>query len=158
MNRRKAFTLVEVLIVVIILGILAAAIIPQFTSAADDSRDNSTAIVVKAMNRKVSITKAETGSYPTSITASMFEGLAIPRNALFATVTDPTFAAVETDPAILHPAAKTSDPATEVVWWYNSGNGIVRAMLPNTITVAADIIAKYNTVNTTNITAVNQTN
>lgn len=158
MNRKSAFTLVEVLIVVIIIGILAAAIIPQFTSAADDSRDNSTALVVKAMNRKLSVLKAETGSFPASITASMFEGLAIPRNALFTTVTDPTFAAVETNAAILHPATKTSDPATDVVWWYNSGNGIVRALLPNTITVAADIIAKYNTVNKTNITAVGQTN
>ena len=30
---RKGFTLVEILIVVIILGILAAIVIPQFTSA-----------------------------------------------------------------------------------------------------------------------------
>jgi len=158
MSKRSAFTLVEVLIVVIILGILAAAIIPQFTSAADNSRENSTAIVAKAMTRKMSITRAETGSYPASITSSMFEGLAIPRNALFTTVTDPTFAAVETDAAILHPATKTSDPATDVVWWYNSGNGLVRGLVPNTITVAADIIAKYNTINKTNITAVGQTN
>ena len=149
MNRRSAFTLVEVLIVVIILGILAAAIIPQFTSAADSSRENSTAIVAKAMSRKLSVLKAETGLYPASITASMFEGLAIPRNALFTTVTDPSFA-VETDVAILHPAIKTSDPANDVVWWYNSGNGIVRALLPNTI-ADEDIIEKYNTVNNTNI-------
>jgi general secretion pathway protein G len=157
MKKRSAFTLVEVLIVVIILGILAAAIIPQFTSAADDSRSNSTALVVKAMNRKVSVTMAEAGSYPAAITANMFEGLAIPRNALFTTVTDPTFAAVETDPAILHPATKTSDPATDVVWWYNSGNGLVRALLPNTV-AAGDLVDKYNAVNNTNITSAAQTN
>ena len=33
-----AFTLVEILIVVVILGVLAAIVIPQFTSAAEDSR------------------------------------------------------------------------------------------------------------------------
>ena len=35
---RKAFTLVEILIVVMILGILAAIVIPQFTNAATDAR------------------------------------------------------------------------------------------------------------------------
>ena len=35
---RKGFTLVEILIVVIILGILAAIVIPQFTEASNDAR------------------------------------------------------------------------------------------------------------------------
>jgi len=35
---RKGFTLVEILIVVIILGILAAVVIPQFTEASNDAR------------------------------------------------------------------------------------------------------------------------
>ena len=40
MNRvaRKGFTLVEILIVVIILGILAAIVIPQFTEASSEAR------------------------------------------------------------------------------------------------------------------------
>ena len=37
-KRKQGFTLVEILIVVIILGILAAIIIPQFTSASEDAR------------------------------------------------------------------------------------------------------------------------
>src|SRR5262245_2181479 len=40
-TRRTGFTLVEILIVVIILGILAAIVIPQFTSASQDARKNS---------------------------------------------------------------------------------------------------------------------
>jgi len=34
----RGFTLVEILIVVIILGILAAIVIPQFSSASNDAR------------------------------------------------------------------------------------------------------------------------
>jgi len=38
MRHRPGFTLVEILIVVVILGILAAIVIPQFTSAAEDAK------------------------------------------------------------------------------------------------------------------------
>ena len=41
MTRNKGFTLVEILIVVIILGILAAIVIPQFSSASNDARESA---------------------------------------------------------------------------------------------------------------------
>jgi general secretion pathway protein G len=41
--KKSAFTLVEILIVVIILGILAAIVIPQFTQASNDARTNALA-------------------------------------------------------------------------------------------------------------------
>jgi general secretion pathway protein G len=40
-ERRRGFTLVEILIVVVILGILAGVVIPQFSSASQDSRDGA---------------------------------------------------------------------------------------------------------------------
>ena len=40
-TRKSGFTLVEILIVVIILGILAAIVIPQFTEASNDARVSS---------------------------------------------------------------------------------------------------------------------
>ena len=73
----------------------------------------------------------------------------MPRNALFPSVADPAFG-VETDPAKNHPVIKTS--STSTVWWYNSGNGIVRALIPDTGTDPEKIV-QYNAANITNITA-----
>ena len=41
MRNNKGFTLVEILIVVVILGILAAIVIPQFTDASTQSKVSS---------------------------------------------------------------------------------------------------------------------
>ena len=38
---RSAFTLIEVLIVVIIMAVLAATIIPQFSSSTNDAKNSS---------------------------------------------------------------------------------------------------------------------
>jgi general secretion pathway protein G len=46
-RRRPGFTLVEILIVVIILGILAAIVIPQFTNATTEARQTTMVTQVK---------------------------------------------------------------------------------------------------------------
>ena len=43
MRKNKGFTLVEILIVVVILGILAAIVIPQFSDASTQSKVSSAA-------------------------------------------------------------------------------------------------------------------
>lgn len=56
-SRHPAFTLVELLIVVIILGILATVVIPQFTNAGEEARSaalqTNLAIMRGAINRYV---------------------------------------------------------------------------------------------------------
>lgn len=52
---RKAFTLVEILIVVVILGILAAIVIPQFTSASEEAQSSSAASQLSTVRNQIEL-------------------------------------------------------------------------------------------------------
>src|SRR5207253_190862 len=58
-TRKGGFTLVEILIVVIILGILAAIVIPQFTSASQDARKNSLTSQLQTMRSQIELYKLQ---------------------------------------------------------------------------------------------------
>lgn len=67
-NRTKAggFTLVEILIVVVILGILAAIVVPQFTNAANEARVGNIATQVSTIENQLELYAAQhNGIYPT---------------------------------------------------------------------------------------------
>src|SRR5712671_4886536 len=58
-NRKSGFTLVEILIVVIILGILAAIVIPQFTSASTDARKASLVSQLQTLRSQIQLFKLQ---------------------------------------------------------------------------------------------------
>lgn len=67
--RRKAFTLIELLIVVIILGILAAVVIPQFSDASTDARVSSLTTNLATIRGQLEFYKMQhNGQYPTDNT------------------------------------------------------------------------------------------
>ncbi|MFO0832108.1 MAG: prepilin-type N-terminal cleavage/methylation domain-containing protein [Phycisphaerales bacterium] len=55
---RKAFTLVEILIVVVILGILAAIVIPQFTSATQDAQGGNIKAQLQTLQSQIELYRA----------------------------------------------------------------------------------------------------
>jgi general secretion pathway protein G len=57
MKAEKGFTLVEILIVVVILGILAAIVIPQFTSASTEAKESSLVSDLQAMRSQIELYK-----------------------------------------------------------------------------------------------------
>ena len=58
-TRKGGFTLVEIIIVVIILGILAAIVIPQFTSASQDARKNSLSSQLQTLRSQIELYKLQ---------------------------------------------------------------------------------------------------
>lgn len=57
--KRQAFTLVEILIVVVILGILAAVVIPTFASCTSAAKDSALAQDLTMLKRMVLVYKAQ---------------------------------------------------------------------------------------------------
>ncbi|HSV12724.1 MAG TPA: prepilin-type N-terminal cleavage/methylation domain-containing protein [Tepidisphaeraceae bacterium] len=56
---RRGFTLVEILIVVIILGILAAIVIPQFTNASQDARKSNVVSQLQTLRAQIELYKLQ---------------------------------------------------------------------------------------------------
>lgn len=62
----RAFTLVEILIVVTILGILAAIVVPQFVSANSESRDSAMLMNLNRIRTQLQIYQSQhNGDFPT---------------------------------------------------------------------------------------------
>ena len=62
-HNRKGFTLIEILIVVIILGILAAIVIPQFTNASKEAKQSSLVTMVQSLRSQIALFKLQHNDY-----------------------------------------------------------------------------------------------
>jgi general secretion pathway protein G len=59
MQAKRGFTLVEILIVVVILGILAAIVIPQFTQASTEAKQNSLCSDLQSLRSQIELYKCQ---------------------------------------------------------------------------------------------------
>jgi len=59
MKAQKGFTLVEILIVVVILGILAAIVIPQFTEASTEAKTSSLCTDLQTVRSQIELYKIQ---------------------------------------------------------------------------------------------------
>src|SRR5438045_1485983 len=130
-SARQGFTLIEILIVVIILGILAAIVIPQFSSASSDARKACLQSTVQTLRSQIALYKLQHGDTLPDLTAnsgsnwtvltstSTFNGVTVgpymqstPSNSLTngSVVKNGTYAG-------------TAVTGADYVYDYNSGNG-----------------------------------
>jgi prepilin-type N-terminal cleavage/methylation domain-containing protein len=100
---RRGFTLIEILIVVVILGILAAVVVPQFTNASEDANDAAVRSQLQTLRGQIELYRAQQGSDPNLLTSGwtdLKEGnylMVDPKNPLTASATAGSIAAAAAD-------------------------------------------------------------
>lgn len=67
MRNKRGLTLIELLIVVIILGALAAIAIPRITTSATTAKINTCKTNVDTLNTAIEMYKIDTGAYPADL-------------------------------------------------------------------------------------------
>ena len=66
-RKSRAFSLVELLIVIIIIAVLAAVAIPRFANSTTRSKESALRANLKLFRNAVELYKADTGAYPSAL-------------------------------------------------------------------------------------------
>src|ERR1700747_37679 len=67
MGRNSGFTLVELLLVLVILGILAAIVIPKFSGRTEQAREQQAGTQISTFKTALDAFEIDTGSYPKAL-------------------------------------------------------------------------------------------
>ncbi|PHS73986.1 MAG: type II secretion system protein GspG [Rhodospirillaceae bacterium] len=65
-NHEQGFTLAEILVVVVIIGILAAFVLPRFFGQADDARNTSTQAQISSLASALRTYRIKEGKFPST--------------------------------------------------------------------------------------------
>ncbi|MEO2068422.1 MAG: type II secretion system major pseudopilin GspG [Desulfurobacteriaceae bacterium] len=64
--RRKGFTLIELMVVIVILGLLAALVAPKFLKRGEEAKLTTTQVQMKNIEQALKLYKLHNSSYPTT--------------------------------------------------------------------------------------------
>lgn len=65
-NNERGFTLIELMVVIVILGILAGLIIPRIMGRPDEARQAKARMTIESMETALKLYKLDNGNYPTT--------------------------------------------------------------------------------------------
>lgn len=154
-THHHGFTLVEILIVVVILGILASIVIPQFSDATSKSKSVATASITRTVQSKIFEDYATQGEFPSTLDPSWFVEGTLPHNPLAPDQTSPVVIYdTSAVPSTTHPASKLV--STSGAFWYNPNNGAFRALVPAQST-EAQTLQLYNDANASQVSTLAST-
>lgn len=138
------FTLVEVVIVVAVLGILAALVMPRFINARSQAETAAAQAIARQVQVKIQEQAQNLGDYPDTIDPSWFAG-GLPQNPWQTHLDEPVHHDAAADANQTHPRVKfirSDQPA----FWYNPANGKFRVLVPTRGGIET-ILDLYNEVN-----------
>jgi general secretion pathway protein G len=144
-RKNRGFTLIEILIVVIILGILAAIVIPQFTNASQQAKQSSLASQLQTVRSQIGAYIGQHGGVAPGAQASttLWGQLTEETDQTGAVATGangfgPYFLNPVANPLITDTTASTavsttisSAPDGTAGWVYNTASGEIHAVMPN---------------------------
>lgn len=121
LRRFKAFTLVELLIVIVILAVLAAIVIPKFADSSTRSKESSLKANLKQVRNAVELFKTDTSAYPAAL--ADLAGTSAPTSGKDATGTTKAITASDFRGPYL--SAVPSDPVSGSALTYSVASGTV---------------------------------
>lgn len=65
-KRRSGFTLVEILVVVVILGLLATLVIPRVVGRGEEAKRTAALVQIRSLEQALDLYKLDNGFYPTT--------------------------------------------------------------------------------------------